>query len=370
MGEPNFVSCTRIVALLLLCVISSIAIADRLPSQVPENQMFQVDTIIDATGIITHETDLHWIIDHQDLQSKNGVVFNSDIEVGGAYPLSPQEISAFESDGIPYTSVINLAGDIVLISIDIPTYMLQDVYCTQGCAAGESYQDFLNFLTWGDWYVSSDKLDSGYIHDGKLRPTEEIGVVTYTESTRTSGGILSITKNFGFDSRDKEKGLYNLQSEKVLTYSGIDGSHLVGSEAISLDIAGNLKPIANSSIRCVFAESSMIFLPAFCNVVNIKSSLVNINSAQISTKASSRAVGRSSDTSGALNYEIAVTPDRISRTGFADGTISTLFGGSIMEARGRSNETSTMNIWKDSSSVTGGIKNFQKMFTYVSGLKL
>jgi hypothetical protein len=56
-----------------------------------------------------------------------------------------------------------------------------------------------------------------------------------------------------------------------------------------------------------------------------------------------------------------------SDTGFADGTVKTMFGGSIMEARDTNQDPSATNSWKDSASVTGGIKNFQKNFNYESG---
>ena len=49
--------------------------------------------------------------------------------------------------------------------------------------------------------------------------------------------------------------------------------------------------------------------------------------------------------------------------------MKTFFGGAIMEARGTNDVPSATNNWKDAASVTGGIKNFQKTFTYESGFK-
>jgi len=96
---------------------------------------------------------------------------------------------------------------------------------------------------------------------------------------------------------------------------------------------------------------------------------VNINSAQVSTKGAARGVASSGDVPAMLNYQIAVTPDSNSGSGFADGTVKTLFGGSIMEARENYEKPSATNNWKDTASVTGGIKNFQKTFNYESGFK-
>jgi hypothetical protein len=56
------------------------------------------------------------------------------------------------------------------------------------------------------------------------------------------------------------------------------------------------------------------------------------------------------------------------------GTVKTVFAGSIMEARDAGeetwNKTAAENSWKDSTEVTGGIKNLQKAFSYQSGFFL
>ena len=199
-----------------------------------------------------------------------------------------------------------------------------------------------------------------------LQPGEEIALLTWTDSLRTNGGKLSLNKNIDFDSRNKGNGLYNLEVEKVLTYNSVEGAHLIGGEEWILDVAGNYEKSADS-IRCVFAAAESTYFPAFCNVVKAKSELININSAQISTKGQARAVAATGDIPAALNYQIAVTPDANTGSGFADGTVKTLFGGAIMEARGTSQKPAATNNWKDEASVTGGIKNFQKVFSYESG---
>ena len=125
-----------------------------------------------------------------------------------------------------------------------------------------------------------------------------------------------------------------------------------------------------------------------------------------------------------LNYQIAISPDANSGSGFAEGSVKTTFAGSVMEGRasgmywsqegadhyntmfgtsyipggeipwdiirtyplgwdelylhdevyGWGTELtigpSTTNTWKDSSTVTGGIKNLQKAFSYKSGFNL
>src|SRR5690606_36705176 len=162
------------------------------------------------------------------------------------------------------------------------------------------------------------------------------------DSLRTNGGKLALNKNIDFDSQNKGKGLSNLEVEKVLTYASTEGAHLVGAEEWTLDVAGNWEATQNT-IRCVFGQAASPWFPAFCNVVKAKSELVNINSAQVSTKGAARSVASSGDIPAMLNYQIAVTPDSNSGSGFADGTVKTLFGGSIMEARGRAQIPSATN---------------------------
>ncbi|HWQ67232.1 MAG TPA: hypothetical protein VN372_10215 [Methanospirillum sp.] len=238
---------------------------------------------------------------------------------------------------------------------------------------------FVSDSTTFSWVVASP----GSIPTGILGASQSVGDIMYKDSIMTNGGHLMENKNFDFDSQNKGTGLYNIEATKVLTYAGIDGSHLSGEEYMIMDVAGNYSNSADG-IRCVFATGKSAYIPAFCNVVSAKSSLINVNSAQISTKAQIRGVSQSADAPAELNYQIAVTPDSNSGSGFAEGTIKTEFAGSIMEARDANdygnpgvsggasnwNKTSATNQWKDSTEVTGGIKNFQKTFAYKSGVRL
>jgi len=221
------------------------------------------------------------------------------------------------------------------------------------------------------WVIASP----GSIPTGILGAKQVIADVTFRDSILTNGGKLAENKNFAFDSKNKGLGLYNIEAEKVLTYASTEGAHLVGEEEYTLSVAGNFADTADN-IRCVFSTDRTPGLPAFCNIVSAKSSLVNINSAQVSTKGQIRAVAKTAETPAELNYRIAVTPDANSGSGFAEGTVTTTFAGAIMEARDWGtddddwNQTSAENSWKDHTEVTGGIKNFQKALAYQSGFYL
>lgn len=237
---------------------------------------------------------------------------------------------------------------------------------------------FVSDNTQLSWVIASP----GSIPTGILGASQSIADITYRDSTMTNGGKLSMNKNFDFSSKDQSSGLFNIESQKVLTYASTEGSHLVGEEEYTLSAAGNFAN-GDGNIRCVFSTGSGNSLPAFCNIVSAKSSLINVNSAQISTLGQIRGVASNAGVPAALNYQIAVTPDSNSGSGFAEGTIKTVFAGSIMEARDGGtanyngsqgtptwNQTSAENTWKDSTTVTGGIKNFQKAFAYQSGFRV
>ena len=217
------------------------------------------------------------------------------------------------------------------------------------------------------WVIASP----GSIPTGILKSKQVIADVTFRDSILTNGGKLAENKNFAFDSQNKGKGLYNIEAEKVMTYASTEGAHLVGEEEYTLSVAGNFAQ-ASDNIRCVFATGRKPGLPAFCNIVSAKSSLVNVNSAQVSTKGQIRAVAKNAEVPAELNYRIAVTPDANSGSGFAEGTVTTTFAGAIMEARDWGadedwDNTAAENSWKDHTEVTGGIKNFQKALAYQSG---
>lgn len=220
------------------------------------------------------------------------------------------------------------------------------------------------------WVIASP----GSIPTGILGATQSVADITYRDAILTNGGKLSENKNFDFSSKNQASGLYNIEAQKVLTYASTEGAHLVGEEELTLSVAGNYSS-TDDNIRCVFSGSQAAYIPAFCNIVTAKSSLVNVNSAQISTKGQIRGVSATADVPAELNYQIAVTPDANSGSGFAEGTVKTVFAGSILEARdgGSSenwNKTAAENSWKDSTEVTGGIKNFQKAFAYKSGFRV
>jgi len=369
-----------VLALVALVAVSGFAAADRLPQQVPENQIFTIDTLIDVTGAVSQEAEMQWTINSQNEQA-DGAIFDTnsrELMPDAALELSDPQyddlmalaISWGNTYGVPastYFKARNIGGTWYLYELNAPKADYYKQYLDPEAWGSETVGHLIDRLLTesGLDYATQTVKVNNPIHDSKLLAGEEIAILTWTDTLRSNGGKLSLNENIDFDSRNKGKGLSNLEVEKVLTYASTEGAHLVGAEEWTLDVAGNWEKTADS-IRCVFAASTTEYFPAFCNVVKAKSELVNINSAQVSTKGAARAVAATGDIPAMLNYQIAVTPDSNSGSGFADGTVKTLFGGSIMEARGKNDRQSATNSWKDTASVTGGIKNFQKTFAYES----
>lgn len=362
---------TVLLALVALVAFTGFAAADRLPSQVPENQIFSIDTLIDVTGAVTDQSEMQWTIDNMNRKYQKGIIRSNG---STAVEVSAADLASFRSSaiaaGVTFDGYIDPdTGYFVITRMDVPEDALNTLLgMTKGTWANWTWGKILQTMTDSNYDMSKYE-NLGSIGNTILQPSEEIAIVTYKDTIQTNGGKLSLNKNIDFDSQDKAKGLNNLEASKVLTYASTEGAHLVGSELWNLDVAGNWDQTADN-IRCVFATAKSAIWPAFCNAVQAKSELVNINSAQISTKGSIRAVAASGDSPAELNYQIAVTPDSNSGSGFAEGTVKTEFGGSIMEARGKNQKPSVTNNFKDKTEVTGGIKNFQKTFAYVSGFRI
>ncbi|MDD1728115.1 MAG: hypothetical protein LUQ50_03485 [Methanospirillum sp.] len=221
-----------------------------------------------------------------------------------------------------------------------------------------------------DHTIMSWDLSNQYLGPGIVKSDEAVGSLVYRDSTMTNGGHLMMNKQFGFDSSDQRGGLNNLESTKLITYESIDGSHLFADEEISLSNVGNYSA-SDNPISCVFSASAQV-IPAFCNTVTARSTLVNINSVQISTKADARMASDSSNTPAALLYRIDITPNPTSGLGYAVGSVLTEISASSMESRSNGadewNRSSSHNFVSDKSFVTGGIIHFLKAYDYGSGI--
>ena len=222
-----------------------------------------------------------------------------------------------------------------------------------------------------DHTIMNWDLSNQYQGQGILKTGEVIGSLMYSDLVMTNGGHLMMNKHFDFDSSNQERGNDNLESTKVITYESVEGSHLFADEILTMSNAGNYTA-SDGVISCVFGGSSSM-IPAFCNTVTVRSTLINVNSAQISTSVKSRMASASGRTPAGLSYHIDLTPNPVSGLGSAVGSARTEFTITSLEAGGNSpdiwNRTSAENSVSDKSHVTGGIIHFSKAFDYGSGIQ-
>ena len=187
-----------------------------------------------------------------------------------------------------------------------------------------------------NWYVGDAGLDSFPVPfaDGDVIRSGSIAYARYKDSIMSNGGQISEVKAFSLDTHAATEGLYNIETEKVLTYTSQNGSHLLGEEFYLLDVVGNWSTGA-SSLVCVFSKGKNDIIPAFCNKVTASSKLRSITTAQVESIGSVALIGADPavKSPAVLQYEISVVPDANSASGYADGIVSTTFTVSVMEGR-------------------------------------
>ena len=171
-----------VLALVALVAVAGFASADRLPQQVPENQIFTIDTLIDVTGAVSQESQMQWTLDSQNLaRSKyaNDTEGEDLVTIATAAGVTTQnDINAFKEAVAKFTDVkiVYSGADLTeAISVfDVPDY-LKGTLIDAKKFPGLTFGDIADALK---DYKLTEYTDVGYIHDSKLNPTEEIMILT------------------------------------------------------------------------------------------------------------------------------------------------------------------------------------------------
>ena len=100
------------------------------------------------------------------------------------------------------------------------------------------------------WVVASPHA----IPAGILGPGQSISDTRFLDSLLTNGGKLSENKNFDFNSKNPSDGAFNIENQKVLTYTSVDGAHMVGEEEYTLSVAGNYSTSDRQHQVCLLPE--------------------------------------------------------------------------------------------------------------------
>jgi hypothetical protein len=157
----------------------------------------------------------------------------------------------------------------------------------------------------------------------------------YKDIINSNGGQISEVKAFHLDTNAKSSGMYNVNTEKILTYNSQMGSHLLGDELYILDVAGNWTWTPGvTGLLCVFTTAfTESLIPSFCNKATASARLTSLTTGLVETGGSIRPIAASRTVPSALNYEISITPDMHSASGYADAIVSTKFTISVQEGR-------------------------------------
>ncbi|HTY15515.1 MAG TPA: hypothetical protein VMC42_07380 [Methanoregulaceae archaeon] len=305
--------------LLLIVIAIGGVIADRVITSDPEIQGLTTATAVDIQGIATENDALAW------LNSNRGALSNT--------------------------------------SLLLPTHLVEDTTGTYIFDVPGLYPVF----------------DAMY---GGDLPGEARYTVGYTEDTSAVNGALDYAKSSAISTANKLPDQNNVQTSKTATFVGLDAGRMTSSENALIDGAGQLD-FTNSSVLCPFASEVSPYLPPFCNIATMGSS-VDVSLVSLVTKTGERSVAASADTPAELGYSVAVTGINSSP---AIGSTQASMNVHIQEGRagivGTGSRTDTdvtyevglLQIKKgedltysESSTASGEIGQFIKSMDYKSGV--
>ena len=204
-------------------------------------------------------------------------------------------------------------------------------------------------------------------------------VSSYTENTIADQGYTSYAKTMAIDTANKVGNQYNVRADKVVEFIGSDTGRMISEESLLLDGAGREMETAGIML-CPFASTTYALYPAFCNIVEVGSS-VDVTLASLTTSADERHVIETADPAVAVDYTTKVT-------GFGDipamGSATAFINVHIQEGRqgnnarlnaiqgplGKSDDPKAEDlVYSDVSTASGEITLFEKVMNYQSGMR-
>jgi hypothetical protein len=109
------------------------------------------------------------------------------------------------------------------------------------------------------------------IPEPPLNPNGEVqSYVSYSEDTQANLGIISYRKDSEVNTKPLVGAQYNVQNERLITFTGIDAGTLLSSEDMMMDNVGTCIPVL---LTCPFCNSDCCRNPAFCSKVETGSDL-------------------------------------------------------------------------------------------------
>ncbi|MCU0632311.1 MAG: hypothetical protein MUC66_04965 [Methanolinea sp.] len=216
-----------------------------------------------------------------------------------------------------------------------------------------------------------------------IPPGEVRYTAGYTATALAAQGTTHLTRMIDVDTGNKAGNEENIGVTTHLAFLAENGlGRVTSDEDLLIDAAGT-HTTAESSTLCPFAMDDSLFIPPFCNVVQMGSS-IDLSQGSISTSAGARFVSKSNDVPVTMDYSI--TGEGISSAGippYASGSMSAYIHAHLQE--GRMVDITPFNpdappdtprgfvpiqsadvTYSESTSAVGAIKLFTKEMHYQS----
>jgi hypothetical protein len=140
---------------------------------------------------------------------------------------------------------------------------------------------------------------------GSNLPGETRYTVGYSEATSAVNGALVYAKSSTVSTANQLADHNNIDTSKTATFIGGDGGRMTSAEEGLIDGAGQLD-FTRSSILCPFASQNSEYLPPFCNIAKMGSS-VDVSLVSLVTSTNERSVAATADVPAELEHSIAVS---------------------------------------------------------------
>jgi len=215
---------------------------------------------------------------------------------------------------------------------------------------------------------NSDGVNSPPLGDSEKQATN-----VYTESTDAKNGQnIEYSSTFTADTANKVLGTSNVQAHRSIQYesdTSKDG-RMTSSEKLVMDLVGATGNTEDSYL-CPFASAKSEDLPAFCNIVQMGSSM-DVTYANVVTDASLRDIQATADFPAEMSYSInakpvIITTDEGMFQQPTTGSITAFMDVHTQEARGNNDVPEADFVYKESTTASGYISNFVKEMYYQDG---
>ena len=157
----------------------------------------------------------------------------------------------------------------------------------------------------------------------------------YASSTISNGGYYNENKQQVFDAGGVGKGTFNIDSDWVVTYAADPtiGSSLQTTETIRLLVSGTAA-LDGKKFMNPFIETFANRYIGFDSSYHAGSAISRMTTGAVQRRAEVRSIGNANQIPAELGYDLSVRPDSSSGLMYADGSVSSQFGGTVIDGYG------------------------------------